>query len=155
MIKGDTEWTTLAAGIILFKSDIVKNESGKEEIEPNFLLLKCSKNFHWSPPKEYDEENDLLRTAFRETLEETGIGPQQIKLYNNFVKEIQYEAWNKKKTVFYYLGECMNDTKIVISHEHSEYKWANISQVRQLVEFESLIQIFNDAFERIVMEKKL
>ncbi|KAH8585082.1 tetraphosphatase [Cryptosporidium sp. chipmunk genotype I] len=155
MIRGNTEWTTLAAGIILFKSNIVKNESGEEIIEPNFLLLKCSKNFHWSPPKENDEENDLLRTAFRETLEETGIDPKQIKLYNNFVKEIHYEAWNKKKTVVYYLGECKNDTKIVISHEHSEYKWANISQVRQLVEFESLIQIFNDAFERIVREKKL
>ncbi|OII70857.1 diadenosine tetraphosphatase [Cryptosporidium ubiquitum] len=137
MIRGNTEWTTLAAGIILFKNDIVKNESGEDIIEPNFLLLKCSKNFHWSPPKgisENDEENDLLRTAFSS-------------------QEIHYEAWNKKKTVFYYLGECSSNSKVEISHEHSEYRWANINQVKQLVEFESLIRVFNDAFERIMKEK--
>lgn len=47
----DTELTTLAAGIILFKYDSFKNESGEDATEPSFLLLKCSNKFHWSPPK--------------------------------------------------------------------------------------------------------
>ncbi|KAJ1614267.1 putative BIS(5'-nucleosyl)-tetraphosphatase (diadenosine tetraphosphatase) [Cryptosporidium canis] len=153
MTKGNTESTTLAAGIILFKNNVFKSESGEDIFEPNFLLLKCSKKFHWSPPKgisEHGEESDLLRTAFRETFEETGIDQKQIKLYDDFVREIHYEAWNKQKTVFYYLGECSSDAKVEISNEHSEYKWVNINQVRQLVEFESLIQIFDDAFRRIM-----
>ncbi|KAF7459211.1 5'-nucleosyl-tetraphosphatase [Cryptosporidium felis] len=155
-LEENKELTTLAAGIILFRSDAVKDEGGVDSVEPSFLLLKCSKKHHWSPPKGISEKNEgrnTLETAYRETMEETGIKPEQIKIYDDFLKEIRYEAWNKKKTVFYYLGEC-EESQIKISDEHSEYKWANINQVKQLVEFESLIQVFTDAFERISREKK-
>lgn len=46
-MEDESTETTLAAGIILF----TENMSNKTEFEPIFLLLRCSKNGHWSPPK--------------------------------------------------------------------------------------------------------
>ncbi|KAH7649784.1 hydrolase [Cryptosporidium bovis] len=143
-----------AAGIILFSNRCKSNLSN--DFDPCFLLLKCSKNGHWSPPKgmaEEDEADNLIKTAYRETMEESGIHPEKIKIYNNFLKEIHYKAWNRRKRVVYYLGECEEIPEVTISDEHSEYKWAGIDEVRKLVEFESLLQILESAYEWIVNEK--
>ncbi|KAH8741890.1 hydrolase [Cryptosporidium ryanae] len=146
----------IAAGIILFVS---KSEGGlNNDLDPRFLLLKCSKKGHWSPPKgiaEPGETDNLIKTAYRETMEESGISSEEIKIYDNFLKEIYYEAWNKRKKVVYYLGECEKFPKVTISEEHCEYKWAGIREVRELIEFESLIQVFESARERIVSEKRV
>ncbi|KAL7067059.1 hydrolase, NUDIX family protein [Cryptosporidium serpentis] len=132
----------LAAGIILFTLD--------EHYIPKFLLLRCSKGKHWSPPKGHCDKHEidnLLTTALRETYEETGIEKDNIKIYD-FEKKIHYKAWGKNKTVVYFLGECTNTT-VVLSHEHDQYIWAYIEEARSLIEHESLFETFIQALEKL------
>ena len=112
------------AGVIVFR----RRPSGA----PLYLILKAKWGRHWSIPKGHRDKKSepVLFTALRETEEETGIDQDQVQLINNFEAIVEYHL--KKRTrncpdgvkrVKVYLGKVDYDTEVVLSEEHTEFKW--------------------------------
>uniref|UniRef100_A0A915J1A0 Nudix hydrolase domain-containing protein n=1 Tax=Romanomermis culicivorax TaxID=13658 RepID=A0A915J1A0_ROMCU len=60
---------TRAAGFIIYRENLSKTSKIYQ-----FLLLKCAKNGHWTPPKGHvDPGENEYETAVRETREESGL----------------------------------------------------------------------------------
>ena len=91
-----------------------------------YLLLQASNGVkHWSPPKGHVEADETdLQTAYRETLEETGITEDCLHVFDNMKVELNYIAFGNPKTTVYWLAQLKNvDIPVVISDEHQDYKW--------------------------------
>uniref|UniRef100_A0A6M2DPM5 Bis(5'-nucleosyl)-tetraphosphatase [asymmetrical] n=1 Tax=Xenopsylla cheopis TaxID=163159 RepID=A0A6M2DPM5_XENCH len=129
-----------------------------------YLLLQASyANFHWSPPKgmtfvlEYkikqqnfkikfighiDNNENEYDSAFRETLEETGLSKEDYRVYNDCTRTLSYEAQGKPKTVVYWLAELLEiQKKITLSNEHQAYKWLELHEATELVEYSNMKEL--------------
>lgn len=123
------------AGIILYR----KGVSG-----PEFLLLKSAWGKHWSLPKGHRDKNEsIIKAAFRETEEETGIDQNHIQLVDGLNEEVTYllskptrKCPDGKKTTRFIMG-CVNASqKVKLSREHSEYVWARYALALRLLRSE-------------------
>ncbi|XP_028914948.1 bis(5'-nucleosyl)-tetraphosphatase [asymmetrical] [Ornithorhynchus anatinus] len=127
-----------ACGLIIFRRPRVPKVDNSA-IE--FLLLEASNGIHhWTPPKGHVDpgENDL-ETALRETQEEAGLAPSQLTLIEGFKSELSYVAWNKPKTVTYWLAEVNDfDAEIRLSDEHRAYRWLGLEEACKLAGFEDM-----------------
>lgn len=75
---------------------------------------------YWNFPGGTSEEGESeYQTALRETEEETGIKPDQIKVY----KHIPVRGYTM------YLGAVESELTPTLDHEHSEWKWVDIDSV--------------------------
>ena len=75
---------------------------------------------YWNFPGGTAEEDESdYETALRETEEETGIKPDQIKVY----KHITVRGYTM------YLGTVESELVPTLDHEHSEWKWVEINSV--------------------------
>ncbi|KAF7273545.1 hypothetical protein GWI33_013761 [Rhynchophorus ferrugineus] len=73
----------IAAGFVLFRR-------ASNHLEYLLLQTAYGKN-HWSPPKGYVEQGESeLDTAYRETLEESGINKSDIKVYEDTKRTLNY-----------------------------------------------------------------
>lgn len=81
-----------------------------------------------------------MEAAIRETKEEAGLVEQKhyTIVDRDFKIEIDYPVKNRLKQVVYWLAE-MNDvnTKIIISNEHIDLRWAVLPEAINLVRKES------------------
>lgn len=69
-------------------------------------------------------EEDDIATALRETREEGGYLPDDLYIYKEIYKKLQYKVGNNTKTVVYSLAELKDAHKEPkLSHEHTEYRW--------------------------------
>lgn len=88
------------------------------------------------------EDEDLLATAKRELLEETGIAEVEIK--EGFFMTMTYDYVREdvlhKKKVDYYLGQ-VDTTEIAISHEHTEFFWLEYKPAIEFVTFKNAVDI--------------
>ncbi|XP_058997945.1 bis(5'-nucleosyl)-tetraphosphatase [asymmetrical] [Mustela lutreola] len=127
-----------ACGLIIFRRCLIPTVD-KPAIE--FLLLQASDGIHhWTPPKGHVEpgENDL-ETALRETQEEAGIAADQLTIIEGFRRELRYVAWEKPKTVIYWLAEVKDyDVEIRLSREHQDYRWLGLDEACQLAQFKEM-----------------
>jgi 8-oxo-dGTP pyrophosphatase MutT (NUDIX family) len=120
-----------AAGIVIY----LRCEAGVR-----FLLLRNRMHHTWGFPKGRAERNETaLETAYRETLEETGI--RTVRLHPSFHAEIAYPVRGSQgrllKTVEFFLGE-VGDDRVVQSHEHDDTCWAGYEDAHRLLAYPDL-----------------
>nr|XP_006626761.1 PREDICTED: bis(5'-nucleosyl)-tetraphosphatase [asymmetrical] [Lepisosteus oculatus]XP_015217875.1 PREDICTED: bis(5'-nucleosyl)-tetraphosphatase [asymmetrical] [Lepisosteus oculatus] len=100
-----------------------------------FLLLQTSYGeHHWTPPKGHvDPGEDDMTAALRETEEEAGLGPAQLRLVDGYRRELRYEVRGRAKTVVYWLAELRDPGAAVrLSREHQDYRWLGLEQACRL-----------------------
>ena len=115
--------------------------------ENKVLLLKYKGGGHWDFPKGHIENNESeTETALRELKEETGIS--EVTLFSDFREIIEY-SFRKgrstiKKQVIYFLGET-EETNITLSHEHTNFLWANSDNALHTITYQKSKSILNKA----------
>jgi 8-oxo-dGTP pyrophosphatase MutT (NUDIX family) len=105
-----------------------------------FLLMKSRRWGHWDFPKGHaDAAETEMQTAIRETEEETGI--KGLKFLPGFREALQYQVditgdrtESGLKESVYSLAESPSDN-VIISHEHTDYKWLPFKQALSLIKF--------------------
>ncbi|XP_070507107.1 bis(5'-nucleosyl)-tetraphosphatase [asymmetrical] [Chironomus tepperi] len=108
-----------AAGFLIYR--LISNEI-------QYLLMKASYgNFHWTPPKGHvDADESDYETALRETHEEAGYTEDDLIIYKNLYKILNYQVNGKSKVVIYWLAQLRDATKNpLLSDEHTEFKFLN------------------------------
>jgi len=125
--------TYVGAGIILAKPDA--------DCGFRFLVLKGRDTGIWSFSKGHPELEDRespLRTAARETYEETGLAVGDYRIFGNSVR------FGKRP---YWLGIVSTDRVILRPREHSAYAWLSweeITQVRGNSDVRSWVQKYRN-----------
>lgn len=80
-----------------------------------------------------DPGEDVFTTAQRETLEESGLKPDQYKVHEQFKEILRYPVKGKPKAVHYWLAELIDkDTAVTLSDEHVQYRWCNLEEAKLL-----------------------
>ncbi len=91
------------------------------------------------------DRETLLETARRETYEETGISVESSFLQLDTVNSIPVTAftvgdlWGTNVSVIlqYTFGVLANNRQIVLSQEHTEYKWLKYEQAHDMLKYDS------------------
>lgn len=123
------------AGIVLYRKGVAG---------PEFLLLKSAWGKHWSLPKGHRDKNEsIIKAAFRETMEETGIDQDHIQLVDGIDDEVTYilakptkKCPDGVKTTRFVMGRVSGTQKVKLSREHSEFVWARYALALRLLRSE-------------------
>ena len=117
----------ISAGIIVYR----KTPQGLR-----FLLLYHGGRY-WNFPKGHiEKEEKSLEAAIRETVEESGLKRNDLKIDNIFKAYEKFTFFKDKqrvfKTVIFYLAETRN-RDIRISHEHEGFGWFSYKEAINLL----------------------
>jgi len=117
-----------------------------------FLLLKSKATGYWVFPKGHVKETEnLIETAKRELIEETGI--KNVEIHKNFCEKIDFVNINgKRKLVYHYLFKSTSD-KVRLSEEHLDFEWLTFNKAYQRVDFEDQKRILLLALNAIKNER--
>lgn len=112
----------ISAGIIIYKR--LKDRDGK--IDTKYLLLYHGRGY-WNFPKgKLEQDERSFEAALRETAEEAGILPRNLRMERNFKESDRYiyqrEGNKIFKIVVFYLAQT-NQPEIKLSPEHDGYGW--------------------------------
>ena len=104
-----------------------------------FLLLKRSKNVTypgiWQGVTGKIENSELpYKAALRELKEETGLKAE--KLWTIDKVNTFYDAEENIMTLVPVFGVVVNSINVLLSREHSEYKWCDIDETIKLLPWE-------------------
>ncbi len=102
-----------------------------------YLILKSTDDNKWEMPGGLIDDNESLTAALkREVKEETGLvakigEPIMTTIFWHHRKfTLNNKAWNSRVVVIGY--NCtVNSDKIRLSHEHSEYAWVNVKEIKK------------------------
>jgi bis(5'-nucleosidyl)-tetraphosphatase len=108
----------VVAGFVVFR----RTEEGVK-----FLLLYRRGNY-WNFPKgHFEEGEDSMATALRETQEETGIRKEDLRIIPGFkaYEKFYFVKENEKihDTVILYLAETKKAEVVLVPREHSGFAW--------------------------------
>ncbi|XP_063830415.1 bis(5'-nucleosyl)-tetraphosphatase [asymmetrical] [Ostrinia nubilalis] len=138
---------TKAAGLVIFRN---MNQAVQ------FLLLQTSYGeHHWTPPKGHVDpgESDWV-TALRETKEEAGLAEEDLEIYQDICKTLNYTVKNKPKVVVYWLAKLRDPLKEVkLSDEHQDLKWLPLQQAQDVSGYEDMKQLlaeFNEKAQKLL-----
>lgn len=123
---------------------IYKKENDKLE----FLLVYQS-NGHYSFPKGHVDDNETeVETALREVKEETNI---DVELDTNFRDEITYliEQKNIMKNAVYFVGKPISFELKNQDGEIDECSWYDYETVLEKLEYDNIIEVFENAYHYI------
>ncbi|XP_050352183.1 bis(5'-nucleosyl)-tetraphosphatase [asymmetrical] [Nymphalis io] len=133
---------TRAAGLVIYK---------KSNQIINFLLLQTSYGeHHWTPPKGHVDpgESDWI-TALRETKEEAGLSENDLEIYKDISKTLNYQVKGKPKAVVYWLAKIKDpDQNVTLSHEHQDFKWLPLEQAQEISGFEDMKKLLAEFHEK-------
>ena len=105
---------------------------------------------HWTPPKGHvDPGENIEQTAFRETLEESGLEKSDLIVDSEFEHQIFYPVNGKMKKVVYFLAETKFPEKVTLSEEHTEFKWLDFNGCKEIFEkagHDTLVETFMERF---------
>ncbi|GAB0086234.1 Bis(5'-nucleosyl)-tetraphosphatase [Sergentomyia squamirostris] len=142
-----------AAGLFIFRRI-------SSQIE--YLLLKASYGTHWTPPKGHLDPGETdFEAALRETKEEAGYSPEDLKIYKEHSYELNYVVKTRggrpdevsDKRVTYWLAELRDpEKKPQLSDEHVELKWLQKDEAVALAGFADYAGMMKK-FHEIIMEK--
>ncbi|XP_049784356.1 bis(5'-nucleosyl)-tetraphosphatase [asymmetrical] [Schistocerca cancellata] len=127
-----------AAGFVIFRYISSKIE---------YLLLQASYGeHHWTPPKGHvDPGESDITTAYRETEEEAGLKKDDLKIFEDFEKTLQYNVRGRPKEVVYWLAQLKNiDTPVQLSKEHQEYKWLELQAACELAKYPEMQKLLQE-----------
>ncbi|XP_026743670.1 bis(5'-nucleosyl)-tetraphosphatase [asymmetrical] [Trichoplusia ni] len=133
---------TRAAGLVIFRNmnQVVQ-----------FLMLQTSYGkHHWTPPKGHVDpgESDWI-TALRETKEEAGLSEDELNVYKDVSKELNYEVGGKPKVVVYWLAKLKNpETKVTLSDEHQDLKWLPLEEAQEISGFDDMNRLLAEFHEK-------
>ena len=115
-----------------------------------FLLLKRSKATIypeiWQGVTGKIEDSELpYKTAIRELMEETGLNAKKMWTIDkvNYFYDSKMDIMN----LIPVFGVTVNSKNVIISKEHSEYKWCNINETIKLITWEEQkkgVEIFHE-----------
>lgn len=96
--------------------------------EGNKYLLLYRRGNYWNFPKgKFEEGENDLTAALRETYEETGIKPEEMTLIPEFKTNLRYNFRLGDEriydTVVLHLAETEKDQVTIVPREHSGYAW--------------------------------
>lgn len=98
-----------------------------------------------------DPGEDDLSTALRETKEEAGLGPEHLRVIDDFVQELRYEVRGRPKQVLYWLAELRDPgTAVALSDEHQDYRWARLEEACTLARYKDLQDTLRAAHRHLV-----
>ena len=115
-----------------------------------FLLLKRSKSTIypeiWQGVTGKIEDSELpYKTAIRELMEETGLNAK--KMWTIDKVNCFYDSKMDIMNLIPVFGVTVNSKNVIISKEHSEYKWCNINETIKLITWEEQkkgVEIFHE-----------
>lgn len=99
--------------------------------EDKILVLKRKSGFWEFPGGGVEWGENPEKTALRETKEETGITPSELKLMGITSATYKKEESNKHSVYIVYSGKADSE-KVFITPEHSEYRWLTIDELKYL-----------------------
>ena len=122
-----------------------------------FLLLKRVNNKIypgiWQGVTGKINNNELpYQTALRELKEETALTPKKIWTIDQV--NMFYDAKNNVMNLIPIFGVSVETKKIILSNEHSEYKWCNIDQAIKLLTWEQQKKGIKIFYEMLKENKK-
>ena len=79
-----------------------------------------------------------MQTALRETQEEAGFNKEDLKIHPDKKIELKYDVRGRMKTVVYFVGEVTSNKEVVLSKEHTEYKWLGIEDACQYAKYKDM-----------------
>ncbi|KAK7507331.1 hypothetical protein BaRGS_00001266 [Batillaria attramentaria] len=128
----------VAAGFIIFRRC-------SRPVE--YLVMKHKYGGHWGTPKGHvDPGESEFDTALRETLEEAGLTRDKLKIFDAFKTVLHYEAFGKPKRVVFWLSELVDpQAEIILSDEHTDFKWLPLDEACRLLQFEDMQKAVRDA----------
>lgn len=108
----------ISAGVIVFR----RTKEG-----PRFLVL-YHRGAYWNFPKgKIEKEERSFQAALRETREETGLAPKDLKFVPNFKTREQFVFHRDRQKVFkvviFYLAETKNPKISISDRSHQGYGW--------------------------------
>ncbi|XP_011140741.1 bis(5'-nucleosyl)-tetraphosphatase [asymmetrical] isoform X2 [Harpegnathos saltator] len=117
-----------------------------------YLLMQTSYGeHHWTPPK---GESDM-ETAMRETTEEAGFVPSDLKIFDNAKQEMTYQVNGVPKIVIYWLAELLNpDKSVKLSNEHQAFKWLPLQEACDLAKYSEMRKALNE-FDKYIYDNLL
>ena len=113
---------------------------------PLFCIFRRADSSHWQFIAGGGENGETpTQAAIRETIEEIGVGPINIKQLTcisyvpaEVIAESRRQHWDKNTYVipeYSFAFEC--DSKPTLSNEHTEYKWLTYDEARKLLKWDS------------------
>ncbi len=99
-----------------------------------YLLLHSSRWNYWGFPKGWVENEDLIETALREVIEETGLRPELVPGFHEIVEYTYVDNERIHKRVHYFLGRARSK-EVALSEEHDDYRWATFEEARALLTY--------------------
>ncbi|CAH0713141.1 unnamed protein product, partial [Brenthis ino] len=142
--KESTMSPTRAAGLVIFR---------QANLIIEFLLLQTSYGeHHWTPPKGHVDpgESDWV-TALRETKEEAGLSENDLEIYKDISKTLNYEVKAKPKAVVYWLAKIKNpEEKVTLSDEHQDFKWLPLKEAQEISGFEDMKQLLAEFHKKAI-----
>jgi len=92
-------------------------------------------------------EIDLRKTAWRETIEESGLDETQLQFIDGFEQTLKYEVRGRPKTVVYWLARVQNPATVTvrISSEHQTYDWFDLEAAVVKAAYSDLIGLLRNA----------
>lgn len=100
-----------------------------------FLILKKTEkeegeDIGWETPGGHmDEEDENLESCLtREIFEETGLAVDIISIFGTFTIKDELETFIGVN----YLCGCIDNKEVILSEEHSNYRWATIEDIQKL-----------------------
>ncbi|XP_014475939.1 PREDICTED: bis(5'-nucleosyl)-tetraphosphatase [asymmetrical] [Dinoponera quadriceps] len=122
-----------------------------------YLLMQTSYGeHHWTPPKGHvDPGESDMETAVRETREEAGFVPGDLKIFENAKQEMAYKVNGVPKIVIYWLAELIDPGKSVkLSNEHQAFEWLPLREACNLAKYSEMREALNE-FDRYISENLL
>ncbi|KAG5668942.1 hypothetical protein PVAND_016848 [Polypedilum vanderplanki] len=135
-----------ATGFLIYR--LISNEI-------QYLLMKASYgNFHWTPPKGHvDPGESDYETALRETHEEAGYNEDDLIIYKDLNKTLNYQVKGKPKVVIYWLAQLKNPQHMpTLSDEHTEFKFLNKNDAIKISgykDFAEMVEYFDKEIRKI------
>ena len=118
-----------------------------------FLLLYRRGNY-WNFPKgHFKAGEDSLRTALRETEEETGLKPSELRIIPNFraYERFSFHAGGERihDTVILYLAETHQARVMIAPREHSGFAWFEYRDAVRILgkKYEATRRVLKQAYD--------
>lgn len=123
------------------------------EGELKILLMKRVKGGFWCHVAGKIEANETAPEAIlREIGEETAI--QVKRLFSADYLEQFYEAsLNVIEMIPAFVGFCKENQLVVLNHEHTEYKWCNLTEAKGLVVFSNQRKFYDFVWDNFVLHE--
>lgn len=119
--------------------------------EIKLLLMKRVKGNFWCHVAGKIEADETGYQAItREILEETSVNV--VDLYSaDYLEQFYEPSLNVIEMIPAFVGFCQDNQPIQLNHEHTEYRWCNLSEAKSLAEFSNQKKLYDFVWDNFVI----